>query len=187
MFSTTSKQSLTLSPRCCLYNPTLHCLHEEPVCATIRYSTYMETTSKSFDGSQNPNRSGQTKTALTRLLFELRAAQELSLFELANRTGINRSTLMRIENGTSIRPDTQTIRALAKALGVEPEDFWDAIWQDRSKQPASKAEVLPSPAVYLRSKYRLSEHQAKQAEDYLAKLASPPSNPTSLPATRRRF
>ncbi len=132
----------------------------------------METTSKSFDGSHDSSHSGQTETALTRLLFELRTAQELSLFELANRTGINRSTLMRIQNGTSIRPDTQTIRALAKALGVEPEDFWDAIWQDRSKQPASKAEVLPSPSVYLRSKYRLSQQQAKQAEDYLAPFSA---------------
>jgi len=99
-------------------------------------------------------------TTLGNLLARLREDQGLSLFELARRTGIHRSTLLRIESGASAKPDIETLNALARALETDPEEFYDAIWQDT-------AEPLPSPAIYLRSKYKLSERQAKQAEQIL--------------------
>ena len=107
-----------------------------------------------------------TPTALGSLMAQIRSDQGLSLFELAKRTGIHRSTLMRIEEGATTTPDTQTLNALAKALGTDPEDLYDALWQDKS-------EPLPSAAIYLRSKYRLSDDQAKQAEQFLDHLTDP--------------
>jgi len=120
-------------------------------------STYMEQT------TNRNNDEGTEQTAATTLgamLARLRKAQGLSLFELGRRTGIHRSTLMRIESGASTKPDIGTLNALARALGTDPEEFYDAIWQDT-------AEPLPSPSIYLRSKYNLSERQARQAEQIL--------------------
>jgi transcriptional regulator with XRE-family HTH domain len=99
-------------------------------------------------------------TTLGDLLARLREDRGLSLFELGKRTGIHRSTLMRIESGSSAKPDIETLNALARALDTDPEEFYDAIWQDT-------AEPLPSPSIYLRSKYNLSERQARQAEQIL--------------------
>lgn len=120
----------------------------------------METKQQTAAGTNQPE---PTPTTLGSLMAQMRSAKGLSLFELAKRTGIHRSTLMRIEEGATATPDTHTLNALARALDADPEDLYDALWQDKS-------EPLPSAAIYLRSKYRLSEDQAKQAEKYLDRL-----------------
>ncbi len=99
----------------------------------------------------------QTPTTLAELLTRLRLNLGISMYELAKRTGINRSTLMRIEDGTTTNPDTGTLNTLARGLGVEPEQFYDAVWQD-ADQP------LPSPALYFRSKYQFTDEQIAELE-----------------------
>ncbi len=58
-------------------------------------------------------------------LVRLRAVREsrfLTQGELAERSGVSRQTINRIEQG-EIEPRFKTIRALAAALGVEPREL----------------------------------------------------------------
>ena len=89
-------------------------------------------------------------TSLPKLIKQLRTAQGLSVYELAARSKLNRSTLMRIEDGTHVHPSAQTLNRLARGLGIDPEELYDASW-------VGSDEPLPSPATYLRAKYGLSE------------------------------
>ncbi|MDP9458628.1 MAG: helix-turn-helix domain-containing protein [Actinomycetota bacterium] len=55
-------------------------------------------------------------------LKELRRRRVLTLHELGERSGISYNTVWRLENGkTGAQP--RTIRKLAAALGVEPEEL----------------------------------------------------------------
>ncbi|MCA1701741.1 MAG: helix-turn-helix domain-containing protein [Actinobacteria bacterium] len=107
------------------------------------------------------------KTILADLLGRLRREAGLSMYELAKRTGLNRSVLARIEDGTTTQPDTRTLNRIARALGVDPESFYDAVWQG-SQAP------LPSPATYFRSKYHLTDEQIRHLEDSLQQLTQTP-------------
>lgn len=51
-------------------------------------------------------------------LLELRNEQNLSQQEIANRTGINRSDISRIEHGNA-NPSLKTMKRIAKALGKQ--------------------------------------------------------------------
>lgn len=102
-------------------------------------------------------------TPLAELLTRLRLEAGLSQYELAKRSGINRSTLLRIEAATTTNPDAETLNRLARAFAVEPELFYDAVWQDAAKP-------LPSPALYFRSKYRLSDAQVAELEASLKRV-----------------
>jgi transcriptional regulator with XRE-family HTH domain len=55
-------------------------------------------------------------------LREAREAQFLTQGELAERSGVSRQTINRIEQG-EIEPRFKTIRRLATALGVEPREL----------------------------------------------------------------
>lgn len=55
-------------------------------------------------------------------LKELRESKHYSLADLAELTGINTSTIYRIENKRS-KPHGITLRVLATALGVKPEEI----------------------------------------------------------------
>ena len=61
---------------------------------------------------------------LTRLKA-LRERKALTQEELAQKAGINRVTLARIETGAE--PYPKTVRKLAEALGVEPADLMDPL------------------------------------------------------------
>ena len=56
--------------------------------------------------------------------------------ELAERTGMSRATISRIESGQQ-RPRISTVRKLAAALGVTPETLID--WSDEELQEMGKA------------------------------------------------
>ena len=57
-------------------------------------------------------------------LKELRLSIPLSQEELAEKSGVNRSTISAIENGhRRTRPWPATVRALAKALKVKPGEI----------------------------------------------------------------
>jgi len=68
------------------------------------------------------------------VLVKLRQVRErlfVTQAELAERTGISEATLSRIENGLQ-RPRISTVRKIADALGVRPEELvdWDAAPED---------------------------------------------------------
>ena len=72
---------------------------------------------------------------LSTLLKQLREGAGLTLYELAKRTGINRSTLLRIEDGTTTQPDRRSLNMVARVLGVDPEVFYDAVWWQDTETP----------------------------------------------------
>ena len=55
-------------------------------------------------------------------LREIRESHFLTQGELAERSGVSRQTINRIEQG-EIEPRFRTIRQLAEALGVEPREL----------------------------------------------------------------
>jgi transcriptional regulator with XRE-family HTH domain len=55
-------------------------------------------------------------------LLELRRRKLLSQRELAARAGVARATINNIEQG-KLRPHPRTLRKLAEALGVPPEEL----------------------------------------------------------------
>jgi transcriptional regulator with XRE-family HTH domain len=107
-------------------------------------------------------------TNLAALVKRLREDLGVSMYELSKRSGINRSILKRIEDGTTTQPGVGTLNTLARALGADPELFYDAVWQDNEAP-------LPSPSVYFRSKYRLSAEQIAELENSLKRVTQPPN------------
>lgn len=70
-------------------------------------------------------------------LTRLRAVREraaLTQQELADKSGLNRSTVIRAESGQDV-PFPRTVRKLAQALGVQPADLMDPLLDE--KGPAS--------------------------------------------------
>lgn len=62
--------------------------------------------------------------ALQILFFELKRERErlgLTLAQLEERTGIDRATLSRLENGRAMNPTMNTVRRIAEALGKRVE------------------------------------------------------------------
>jgi transcriptional regulator with XRE-family HTH domain len=53
---------------------------------------------------------------------ELRRRRVLTMDELADKAGVGRNTIWRLEHGV-MGAQPRTIRKLARALGVEPEDL----------------------------------------------------------------
>ena len=56
----------------------------------------------------------------------LREEQALTQADLAESARISPSTLSQIESGRVPRPHVGTVRKIARALGVEPQDLWRA-------------------------------------------------------------
>jgi transcriptional regulator with XRE-family HTH domain len=118
-----------------------------------------------------------TPTHLGKLLTRLRNEAGLTLYELARRTGINRSTLMRIEDGSTSQPDTATLNTLARVLGADVEQLYDALWQG-NRTP------LPSATTYFRSKYRLTDEQIAEVTAALDQVATPKMKTKSIKRSR---
>ena len=92
------------------------------------------------------------------LVRRLRQEAGLSMFELAKRSGYDRSNLRRLEEGAinAIAPDTA--RKLADALDADVEEFYEAIWE------ADKT-YLPSLPTFFRHKYHnLTSEQIAEVE-----------------------
>jgi transcriptional regulator with XRE-family HTH domain len=58
----------------------------------------------------------------TAMLRELRRRRVLSMEELAEKAGVGRNTIWRLEHGV-MGAQPRTIRKLARALNVEPEEL----------------------------------------------------------------
>jgi transcriptional regulator with XRE-family HTH domain len=86
-------------------------------------------------------------TSLGAYLRQRRQSLGLSTQEVANRSGINRAQVVRIENGTSAQPGADTLKGLAAALDLDLSDIW-------AMAGYREAADLPTPMLYLRAKYR---------------------------------
>jgi DNA-binding XRE family transcriptional regulator len=102
----------------------------------------------------------------------LREAAGLSVYELAKRTGINRSTLLRLESGEHRTPHGETLNVLARVLGVEVEVLFDAVWQ-------ASPDPMPSASTYFRSKYGLTEAQIAELNTTLESMTGEPGDDTT--------
>lgn len=101
-----------------------------------------------------------TKETLAEGLVRLRHATGLSLRQVEEQTGIDRSILSRLESGEKRQPSPGTLTKLASTLGVTPGELFTL-----AGYTSSEADVLPDIRPYLRSKYG---HLSKTAQDDLA-------------------
>lgn len=121
-------------------------------------------------------------TNLGDLIRQLRAERGLNVSELARRSGMNRSSLKRIEDGDTAHPDVRSLNMLARALGVDPEVLYDVVWWQDTKTP------LPSANIYFRSKYHLMPEQVAEIETSIRQMrdASPSTASNQVRDNERR-
>lgn len=93
-----------------------------------------------------------------RVIAERRKELDISGYELARRTGIQASTILRIERGET-EPTTEKLNILAGALDLEPSVLLAAGGYDQLA-------TLPTFTPYLRSKY---PEMPDEARDDLAR------------------
>ncbi len=105
---------------------------------------------------------------LIRLLTAAREQQGISARELAKRSGVAASNIVRLERGEIAKPTTETLDALAAALELNSATLYEAAGYQRPT-------ALPTFTPYLRSKYsglppaaraELTASFAKIAEKY---------------------
>ncbi len=102
---------------------------------------------------------------LIRLLTTARERQGISARELAKRSGVAASNIVRLERGEIARPNTETLDALASALDLDGARLYEAAGYQR---PAA----LPTFTPYLRSKYSgLPPAARTELETSFAKIA----------------
>jgi transcriptional regulator with XRE-family HTH domain len=101
-----------------------------------------------------------TKESLAQAIARLRQTAGLSMRQLEQQTGIDRSTLSRIESGEKKQPAPGTLTKLAPALGVSQSELFTL-----AGYSATEAQALPAIRPYLRTKYG---HLSPTAQDELA-------------------
>jgi transcriptional regulator with XRE-family HTH domain len=108
-----------------------------------------------------------TPTEFGNYLRELREARNLSIRELARRSGLDNGGLVRLEQGTGSRsPGPKTLRALAIALEVSPGDLFAAVGY---LAPSD----LPSMSTYLRICHGdLSDETVASINNYVNRLVN---------------
>lgn len=116
---------------------------------------------------------------LGRRVEALRRQAGLTLYQLEERSGIPRSRLFRLENGTTRQPTQDTLNKLAAALDVDPEEFYDLVWQDTG-------EPLPSLPTYFRSKFKFNDAQIAVIERAVSRAEAKPAAPKPGTARRRK-
>ena len=93
--------------------------------------------------------------SLGHLIREQRQARGLSQRALARATGLQNSTIMRLEVGSLERPDPLVLQRIARALNTELEDYYLL-----GDYPLPRG--LPEVGVYMRTKYQLSDEEVAQ-------------------------
>jgi len=63
------------------------------------------------------------KTSLAKKIQSLRKRQGLSQEKLARLANVSNNTVINIETGINVNPTIETLRKIAKALGVPVEDL----------------------------------------------------------------
>lgn len=104
-----------------------------------------------------------TPVALGPFLRQAREEAGLSLQRLADRIGIHKSYLGRIELGDYRQPSPEVLQKISRALGISYADLF-ALTGYRIP------EELPSLVPYLRSRYRMSDEDTRKALAYIQRL-----------------
>jgi transcriptional regulator with XRE-family HTH domain len=94
------------------------------------------------------------------LIHAHRLAADMSTTELAKRSGIDRSTIYRIEGGEFSEPSPQRLQRIASALGTEVEDYF-------ALAGYFTTHGMPTLGPYLRTKYDVAPEVAEEVERYL--------------------
>lgn len=99
-------------------------------------------------------------------VLRIRRARGLSQRGLAVKAGLARQTVANLERGETYAPDTETLEALASALGVNPAAFWE---EPGSAEPAPAEMSEPSGRMSLAQfveveRAFLSPHQVQVLE-----------------------
>ncbi len=106
--------------------------------------------------------------AASRLAELLRTAREqlgLSVREVAKRSGVVNSNIVRLEQGAIPNPRPETLKAIADVLDLDLADVFASIGYVQPKG-------LPSFTPYLRSKYGdMPESAVQELQRYFTKLA----------------
>jgi transcriptional regulator with XRE-family HTH domain len=103
---------------------------------------------------------------LGKTLKERRNALELTIKEVARRSGMTDSNVLRIERGDIPQPRPETLKSLADVLGLALSDLFNLAGYVQPK-------TLPSFSPYLRSKYAdLPESAAREMEASFARIAA---------------
>lgn len=92
---------------------------------------------------------------LGRLITKYRKEANLTLDELAARSGVPKGTINKIISGATRAPTLENIRAIAYALDKTLDDFDDS--------PRSRSAVLPEPALDLARRYSLLDEAGQGA------------------------
>lgn len=93
------------------------------------------------------------------LLRTDRIAAEMSIDEVADATGIDRSTVNRLERGLITAPSPLNLQRLAEALRADVHDYF-------ALAGYFAPHGLPDLAPYLRAKYHVSPEVASEVETY---------------------
>jgi transcriptional regulator with XRE-family HTH domain len=102
--------------------------------------------------------------ALKTVLRTAREEAGLSIRQLAERSGVDKAMISRIESGETKWAQLGTINKLATALDLEPNRLYEA-----SGYFAGQA--LPSPAIYFRGRYgQLPDEAVADLERYVKRL-----------------
>lgn len=103
--------------------------------------------------------------SLAKVLREQRARLHLSMRQVEAQSGVNSATIVRLERGSILTPQPETLKALAAALDLSVSDlFAIADWV-----PATE---LPTFRPYLRAKYnQLPEEAVAEMEQFFDRLA----------------
>jgi len=109
-------------------------------------------------------------TSLAQAVYQSRQAAGVSLRDLAERSGVNKAVISRIESGERVQPRADTLKRLAEALSIAAEDLFAAAgWT----VPAE----LPSFQPYLRTKYgHLPPDKLTELEGIFRRIADEQTN-----------
>lgn len=102
---------------------------------------------------------------LAQILRERRAEHGYTIRELASAAEVNLATIVRLERGEILTPQPDTLKSLAKALGLSITDLFTVTnWLPSNE--------LPNFRPYLRAKYKeLPEDVATEIEELFNRLA----------------
>ncbi len=99
---------------------------------------------------------GQQKQTLGTYLRDARARAGLSIRELERLTGVANSYLTKLELNQKTNPSAEVLLKLAEVLELDPSEVLRFIG-------IAPPRIIPSMEVVFRSKYGLSEAEAKEA------------------------
>jgi transcriptional regulator with XRE-family HTH domain len=109
---------------------------------------------------------------LGQMIRSHRTAAGLSMSDLAKQSGVDRSTIYRIETGEFAEPSPQRLQRIAAVLGTDVEDYFGLAGYFTTHG-------MPNLGVYLRTKYDASPEIASDVENYFHYLRQQGSNDDS--------